>query len=760
MTLEFTEGQDISVRYSLLHRIAESPSAEVWLALDRSGDERVCLKIFEGKAELLEQSQAAISSSRGLIQANIVRNFDQGEVDGNLFVSSSYIKSAHPFNPETQSFTESWPLLEQMFAALEFAHSLGINHGHLQPGNLLVDGDGQLHITGFCLPTSLASNNPDYLTEEVQRGQPADSADDVYSIGCLIFRLLTGRAWHPGGNFEASSPIPAEVRHIVAAMLAPSQYDRLVKLEEAKELLGNYAKGVSTAKPIEIQQTTFGRSNAPAAASLSPLPAHQSPRDRHQISTSTAFVGLAALLVLAGFVFFILPNTQAIRDIPAGVTNAANESTPAPAKPEQPAEHPVQELAPLEIAQLEFLKNEGKRIASELLRARVELEDLGVLLWAGVTYDEIGQIADSGDASYREGKLSEAMKAYEEALKRLAELKDRIPMVLEENLAAGKAALDAAEVDPAITAWSIAQAIKPGDSHIEAQLHRAENLDQVLSFMKSGDFHERELALTDALKAYKEAAGLDPKWQPAVKGVTRVKSKIAKMNFDEAMSAGFSKLAAKDYARSREAFTRAQQIFPESQEPADGLLQIDLAERMDTIEAHKSAATEFVQGEDWPQTIREYESVLELDQTLVFARDGLLEANKRLELETTLNRFLSQPTVMRDDEELNAARTAVANAGRVREPGPHLKQQLYTLSRLVSVARIPITIELSSDNKTDIEIYRVGQYGQLVSTQVQLYPGDYTIVGRRRGYRDIRWELTLLAGEAIDPIYISCIEKI
>jgi hypothetical protein len=89
-----------------------------------------------------------------------------------------------------------------------------------------------------------------------------------------------------------------------------------------------------------------------------------------------------------------------------------------------------------------------------------------------------------------------------------------------------------------------------------------------------------------------------------------------------------------------------------------------------------------------------------------------------------------------------------------------LKQQLSTLSRLVSVARIPITIELNSDNKTDIEIYRVGKYGQLGSTQVELYPGDYTIVGRRRGYRDIRRELTLLAGEATDPIYISCIEKI
>ena len=760
MTLEFTEGQDISVRYSLLHQIGESPSSEAWLALDRSGSERVCLKIFEGKAEMLEQVRTAIDNSRGLIHANIVRNFDQGDADGNLYISSSYVKSAKPFNLENRNFTESWPVLEQLFTALEFAHSLGISHGHLQPGNLLIDGNGLLHITGFCLPTTLANNNADYLTEEVRSGQPADSADDIYSLGCLIFRLLTGRPWLSGGTFEANSPISAEVRQTVAVMLAPSQHDRLVNLNEAKELLGNYALGISNAKPIEIQQTTFDRSKAPETASLSPLPAHLSPRDRNQIPTSIVFMGLAALLVLAGFVFFILPNTQAIRNIPAEATGAASESAPAPAKREQPVEPPVQELAPLEIAQLEFLKNEGKLKATELLRSQVELEDLGVHLWAGATYHEIGQVADSGDSFYREEKFREAMNAYEEALNRLVELRASMPSVLDENLAAGEAAINAAEVESAITAWSIAHAIKPGNNHIKAQLQRAENLDQVLSFMKTGVFHEGELAFADALKAYEDAAGLDPKWQQAAEGVARVKSKIAKVNFDGAMSAGFSRLAVKNYAESKKAFTRAQAIFPKSLEPADGLLQIELAERMDAIEAHKSAATAFVQAEDWPQAIREYESVLKLDQTLVFASEGLLVANERLELERTLNRFLSQPTLMRDDEELNAARTAVVKASRVRGPGPLLKQQLSTLSRLVSVARIPITIELNSDNKTDIEIYRVGKYGQLGSTQVELYPGDYTIVGRRRGYRDIRRELTLLAGEATDPIYISCIEKI
>lgn len=760
MTLELREGQEFSSRYSLLHQIAQHESAEVWLALDVKNDERVCLKIFDGKTEALHNSAAAISATRGLIHENIVRSFEAGAIDGNLFISSAYIRSANLFSPNTTSFNNSWPILEQLFAALEFAHSLEINHGHLHPGNLLVDDRGQLHITGFSLPVALSRGSSAYLSQEAQRGQPADGSDDIYSLGCILFSLLTGRQWGPGETFETNSPIPEEVQRTVASMLNPSPYERPTDLGEVKEILANYAQGITGAKPIEIPDATFTRASTPAATQTSTPNAHRLPRERNQISSNIVVGGFAVLLILAGFVFFVLPGTRSATDSshevqPSAATQAAQE----PPKHESTEPEP-EKLAPLQTAQLEFLKEEGKRIASALLRKQVELEDLGALLWGAQSYAEISKNADSGDTLYREGNYQAAIDAYESAIAQLEDLKNTIPSILEKNLIAGKAAILNGEVDAAITAWSIASAIEPGNREFNTQLLRAENLEQLLAYMKSGEFHEREVMLKDAIKSFRDAARLDPDWNPARKGVSRVGQKIAKLKFTDAMSEGFSALAATQYKDSKQAFTRAQKIFPNSTEPVDGILQIELAVRMDTINSHRDAAAEFIQQENWQQAIAEYDAVLTLDPTLVFAITGLEDTTKRLEVGVTLDRFLQHPTLMLNEDEFSAAKTALVTASRIRQPGGQLKSQLSTLSRLITVARIPIAIELTSDNKTDVTIYKVGNFGKINSTEVELFPGDYTIVGKRRGYRDVRHQLTLLAGEPVAPLFISCVEKI
>ena len=78
----------------------------------------------------------------------------------------------------------------------------------------------------------------------------------------------------------------------------------------------------------------------------------------------------------------------------------------------------------------------------------------------------------------------------------------------------------------------------------------------------------------------------------------------------------------------------------------------------------------------------------------------------------------------------------------------------------ISLARIPIEIEIRSDNKTDVTVYKVRKFGRLASTKLQLYPGTYTIVGKRRGYRDVREQVVLRGGRSVSPILISCTEKI
>jgi serine/threonine protein kinase len=657
-------------------------------------------------------------------------------------------------------FTSSWLILEQLFSALQFAHDLGVNHGHLHPGNLLIDDKNQLHITGFSLPVAMPRRGSAYLSQDARSGQFADVADDIYSLGCILFTLLTDRPWHQDESFQANSPIPLEVQQTVAAMLNPSPYERPTNLRESKEILANYAQGVSGAKPIEIPESTFRRAGPLSTGQIRTADVHRLPRERNLVSSKMVAGGLAVLLILAAFVFFILPGSRTASDTTYEVAPAAEPHAPQDSPKEQSTEPEPAQLGPHEIAELAFLEEEGKRIASLLLRKQVELEDQGALLWGADRYAQINEQADSGDALYREESYQAAIDAYESAIEQLEVLQDTIPSILENNLAEGEAAILEGNVEAAISAWTIASAIDPGNREYNVQLLRAENLEQVLTYMKDGEFQEREMVLKDALRSFRDAARLDPDWDPARKAVNRVGLKIAKTKFADAMSAGFSALAAGQYEDSRQAFARAQKIFPNSTEPIDGILQIDLAERMDTINAHRDAAAEFFRQEDWPLVIAEYDAVLALDTTLVFATTGIEDARKRLEISGILDRFLQQPTLMQNESEFSAAKTALVSASRIRPPGAHLKSQLSTLSRLITVARIPIVVELTSDNKTEVTIYKVRKFGKLNSAEVELFPGDYTIVGKRRGYRDVQHQLTLLAGEPISPVFISCVEKI
>ncbi|MFP6807187.1 MAG: hypothetical protein VB957_08400 [Pseudomonadales bacterium] len=757
MTLELSEGQDFSSRYSLLHRIASTNSMEVWLALDSTSSERVCLNIFESKAGIENELRASIQKSRGLIHSNIVRSYDTGSASDALFYTSAYIKGTSPFDLTNSTFTRQWPVLEQLFAALQFAHSLGIHHGHLHPGNLLIDEQNQLHITGFSLPLALYHGDQAYMSPELKQGQVPHISDDIYSLGCILFHLLTDRKWHDGETFESNSPIPAIVQQSVSAMLDPSPYSRPGDLTELKQTFSDYANGTLGAKPIEIPQANFSRAATPQAETIVSESTHRLHRERNLVSSTTVVAGLALLLLVAGLVFFVLPTVDRVPSTISLEPQSGQHTT----KPTQ-HESVVQEvgLAPLEIAQLEFLKEEGKRVASLLIRKQVELEDVGILIWGEDIYAKINLLAESGDSLYRDKAYQFALESYERALQQLKDLEQTIPDILQKNISTGEMAFLSEDVAGAIAAWSIASAIEPRNMAFNDQLLRAENLQTVLDIVNNAEFEEREQLFESALNTFREAARQDPNWQPAIDGINRIKRKLAETRFSDAMSLAFTALAGRQYAESRSAFADAQMIFPESAEPADGLLQIDLAERMDMIGTHRLIATELEKTENWAGVIQEYETILGLDQSLVFANTGLANAAKQQSASAELDKFLEEPTLMLDDAEFSAAKSALIAASRIRPSGPILKSKLSTLSRLISVARIRISIELKSDNKTEVTIYKVGNFGKISSAEVELFPGMYTIVGKRRGYRAVRHELTLLAGEPVAPVLISCTEKI
>jgi hypothetical protein len=89
-----------------------------------------------------------------------------------------------------------------------------------------------------------------------------------------------------------------------------------------------------------------------------------------------------------------------------------------------------------------------------------------------------------------------------------------------------------------------------------------------------------------------------------------------------------------------------------------------------------------------------------------------------------------------------------------------LAGQVAELDALISAAETPVRIALTSDNATEVTVYRVGSLGVFERKDLELLPGRYTVVGSRAGFRDVRREITLLPGSPPATVVIRCEEPI
>ena len=259
---------------------------------------------------------------------------------------------------------------------------------------------------------------------------------------------------------------------------------------------------------------------------------------------------------------------------------------------------------------------------------------------------------------------------------------------------------------------------------------------------------------------FKAAINIDGEWRPAKKGITRVQEAITKRNFQLAMSEGFLEISNNNYEAARKAFTQAKKTLPNSNEPNDGFLQVEQSERNDIILGHQKKAAAHIASENWPGAIEEYEAALSIADSLEFAVTGLVYANSRLTLKNKLQEFLSDPTLLQSDVGLAEASTALRQASRARPTTDQLLSHIDILARLISTARIKIPVTISSDGQTKVTVRRHAVLGKVTNTVVNLIPGRYTVVGQRLGYRDVREDVVVLAGNPSPILEIASTERV
>jgi tetratricopeptide (TPR) repeat protein len=474
-----------------------------------------------------------------------------------------------------------------------------------------------------------------------------------------------------------------------------------------------------------------------------------------------AWTAFFLLLIVAIGVLYYLPKSiqysRSEKFVSKGTTLPSNDTSKPPASSSPSVQGG---LSPWAQAQLAQDRQTAEQVLTDLLEKQSELESKGAAIWGTPKYQFAQAKATQGDEAFRQNHFKAATRAYSEAVEFMDQLLKETQSVLNSTLKEGWEAFAAGNSESAKKSFKLAAMIDPKHDEAKRGLARAETLDQVLALLESGRQHELQNNLPLAQTDFQQASKLDPEFEPVQAALLEINNKLRDISFKQIMSEGFTALNRQDYKAAHKAFERASHLKPQSQEPLDGLAQVDLNHRLNQITEHQQRATSLERQEHWEEATEHYIAALKLDPTLVFAQQGKIRSLKHSILSKKLNYFIQNPQRLASKDVLDKAVTLKQQALAGEHKGPIREQQIARLSKLIEQAQIQVPVRLESDNLTNVIVYKVGRLGSFNTRQLELRPGTYTAVGTRPGYRDVRRQFTIAAGKIPAPLVVRCEEKI
>ncbi len=142
------------------------------------------------------------------------------------------------------------------------------------------------------------------------------------------------------------------------------------------------------------------------------------------------------------------------------------------------------------------------------------------------------------------------------------------------------------------------------------------------------------------------------------------------------------------------------------------------------------------------------------------AKIGLIEAQARVQLDQQLDNFLQKPEALQDTQVQTRARKALDEASQLNSSDERLNEQLAELKVALIKAQTPVAVTFQSDGQTQVRLLRHEELGLFSRISRELPPGRYTLLGQRKGYRDVRVNFEVHLNKQNPPIEVICQEVI
>ena len=288
---ELATGSTFAGRYQVIEELGHGGMGKVYKVFDTDIKEKIALKLLRPEIaldkETIERFSNELKLARKISHRNVCRMFDLGKAEGTTFITMEFVpgEDLKKLIRKTSQLGagRAVSIAKQVCDGLAEAHRLGTIHRDLKPQNIMVDEDGNARIMDFGIARSLRGKGitgagvmigtPEYMSPEQVEGKEVDERSDIYSLGVILFEMVTGRvpfegdtpftigvkhkSEQPRNPRELNAHIPEDLSRLILRCL---EKDKTKRFQAAEELLADLEKvepGLPTTECIVAQKKSF-----------------------------------------------------------------------------------------------------------------------------------------------------------------------------------------------------------------------------------------------------------------------------------------------------------------------------------------------------------------------------------------------------------------------------------------------------------------------------------------------------------------------
>jgi serine/threonine-protein kinase len=277
---ELTRGTTFADRYEVIEKMGKGGMGNIYRVEDKKINEEVALKLIKPEIAADKKTIARFKNelkyARKISHRNVCRMYDLSEKEGTYFITMEYVPGENLRSiirmTKQLSIGTAINIAKQVCDGLAEAHRLRVVHRDLKPQNIMIDKSGNARILDFGVARSLESKGitgagvmigtPEYMSPEQVEGKETDQRSDIYSLGVILFEMMTGRVPFKGDTsliialkhkteippdpVQFNAQIPEDLSHLIIKCLEKDKENRYQSAGEASTELSRIEKSITT----------------------------------------------------------------------------------------------------------------------------------------------------------------------------------------------------------------------------------------------------------------------------------------------------------------------------------------------------------------------------------------------------------------------------------------------------------------------------------------------------------------------------------